>query len=270
MDDCSIHDIVYDIIGCTSDSTFAVAFNFEYENIDAGGFDVYAGDHYLGFFDFEHVPVITEHFPTNETGNYVVLICESDNPDCCASLEFEGPICNDTLCNISNLTWEITPCDTDGHFFFILDFDFENVGNEGFHVVGNGNEYGNFSYENLPIELGPFETSNTVWEFLVVDAQFPACFEVIVPGDVDCIVGTEDIDQDEIFQVYNNGTVPGILPLKDIAFSLFNSNGKMLIHQKILTAGELYSIGSLPSGMYIGTVQFEGRNWPVKLIRNTR
>ncbi|HUR30792.1 MAG TPA: T9SS type A sorting domain-containing protein [Saprospiraceae bacterium] len=265
---CDIYDVVVDIIECTSDSTFAALINFQYENITAGGFDVYTGSGYLGFFNFDQIPILTSNFPSNNSGEYVVTICESDNLDCCESLEFEGPVCVEGSCDIFNLQWSITECDEEGNFFFILDFDFVNVGNEGFNVVGNGNNYGNFSYENLPIQIGPFETNNTLYEFLVTDAQNSACFDVVVPGVVDCTVGTDEVDHDDIFQIYNNGTIPSILALKDVSLSLFNSNGKMIFHNKNLNSGNLFELNNVPNGMYVGTVIYQDNIWPVKLVKS--
>ena len=266
---CSIFEIGVDVFDCNSDSTFAIVVGFQWENVTGGGFDIYAGDDYLGFFTFDQIPAEIPHFPANGSGQYVVTVCRSDDLECCTSFEFEGPVCNDTLCNISNLTWSITECDSAGNFFFILDFDFANVGNEGFQVVGNGNEYGNFSYEDLPIEIGPFESNHTIFEFLVTDSQYPACFEVVVPGDVECFVATNEAGWEKIFQVYNNGSIPAILALENIHISIFNTSGKMILHHKELANGNIYELTTLPAGMYFGSIEFNGNFWPVKLVRNT-
>lgn len=267
--ECNIYDIGVDIADCTSDTTFGAIISFQYENITGGGFDLYTGDSYLGFFNFDQIPVITANFPVNATGEYVVTICESDNLDCCESFEFEGPVCGEDICDIFNFEWSITECDSAGNFFFILNFDFQNVGNEGFNVVGNGNNYGNFSYENLPIQVGPFESDNTVYEFLVIDGQNGACFDFVEPGVVECLVATTEIPHDNIFQVFNNGTIPGILALEDVNLSIFNLNGKMLVNRKLLASGNLFELNDIPSGLYIGTVMFEGYTWPIKLVKNS-
>lgn len=267
--ECDIFEVSVDVGDCSSDTTFGVVINFQYENISGGGFDVYTGEGYLGFFNFEQIPIVTENFPANSTGEYVVTICENDNLECCESFEFEGPVCVE-VCDISNLEWSVTECDSAGNFYFILNFDFQNVGTGGFNVVGNGNVYGNFSYDSLPIEIGPFESgSNIVFEFLVTDAQNSACFDFVEPGMVDCIVATEEIDRENIFQVYNNGSLPGILSLKEVKLSLFNSNGKMLVSHKTLNEGSFYELAELPGGMYIGSIMYQNNIWPVKLVKSS-
>ena len=264
---CSISDISANVFNCNSDTSFAAVFSFQYQNIPSGGFDVYAGDVNLGFYNFENVPIEVVHFPSNESGQYVVTICESDGTDCCSSFEFTGPVCGQPECNISNLEYTLTECDSADQFYFILDFDFVNVGGEGFNVVGNGNEYGNFSYENVPVQIGPFASDDTNYEFLVFDAANPGCFEVITPGVVQCLVSTTPVDYDEFFSIFNNGTIPGIYAKKDVQLSLYNSNGKNVLYHFPLTTDEIYELTSQPPGFYIATITQGANTWPIKLVK---
>jgi hypothetical protein len=61
-DECIIYNIEVQAFACNSDSTFAAIIHFDYQNITAGGFDLYAGDQYLGFFTFDQVPVEISNF----------------------------------------------------------------------------------------------------------------------------------------------------------------------------------------------------------------
>ncbi|HXR79853.1 MAG TPA: hypothetical protein VN763_03000, partial [Saprospiraceae bacterium] len=180
-DECIIYNIEVQVFGCNSDSTFAAVIHFDYQNISAGGFDLYAGDQYLGFFTFEQVPVEISQFPSNSTGNYLVTVCESDNTECCATEDFNGPTCGEDGCEINELVWSVTDCDSNGLFYFILDFQFDHVGDNGFHVFGNGNDYGVFNYDNVPVQLGPFKSNATNYEFVVSDVAHPDCFDSVNP-----------------------------------------------------------------------------------------
>ena len=182
--------------------------------------------------------------------------------------EVHGPICGEEQCQITNLEWSITECDEEDNFFFILDFDFINVGGEGFTVVGNGNNYGTFGYDNVPIQIGPFPTDNTVYEFLVFDALDVSCFAVVVPGIVDCSVSTNEISHEGIFTIYNNGTSPGILALEDIQLTLFNSNGKVVERDRSLSGDSRFELATLPAGIYIGKVIYQGNIWTIKLVKS--
>jgi hypothetical protein len=273
-DSCVIFDIAVAVIGCTTDSTFAVVVNFQHQNISAGGFDFYAGDTYLGFYDLEHIPAEILNFPVNETGQYVVTICESDGTLCCASFAFEGPSdCLET-CDIFNLAYSVIECDTlSGHFFFELDFDFQHTNNAGFTVVGNGNNYGTFSYEQIPLILGPFEFNQTIFEFLLIDAENPACFELIVPGIInfdacDSTTNIIPVDAAEFFQLVNNGSIPGIYAKQDVILSLYHANGKMILNRFPLSAEDVYELNTVPSGLYIATIMHGAHIWPVKLVRS--
>lgn len=266
-DQCIIYNIEVSTSECSSDTTFHAILHFEYQNIAAGGFDVYAGNTYLGFYTFEQVPIEIANFPANETGQYVVTICESDNTECCTNQEFTGPACGTGTCEISNLTYTVTECDSTGHFFIILNFDYQHTGTEGFHVQGNGNNYGDFSYDNVPVQLGPFPTDDTEYEFAVNDIAHPDCAASIVPGHVNCFVSTDPVAYEPYFQVINNGTVPGIYARKNIALSLYNSNGKMVLHQYLISSEETFELNKQVPGLYIGTITFEGNTWPVKLVK---
>lgn len=265
---CLIDDVAVTVFNCNSDTTFGVVVNFTYQNIPGGGFDIYAGDQYLGFYTFEQIPAEISNFPANATGQYSITICESDGTACCTSHTFEGPVCAEPGCSISNLAYTLTECDTAGQFYFILDFDFSNPGTQGYNVVGNGNEYGNFSYDNIPVQIGPFETDDTPYEFLVFDAEHPGCFDVIEPGIVHCFVSTDPVDYDQFFTLFNNGAVPGIYAKKDIVLSVYHSNGKNVLYHYPLSADERYQLSNQPAGLYIATITHGGQVWPVKLVKS--
>ena len=267
VNECSIFDISVQTFDCNSDSTFGAIINFQYQNVTANGFDVYTGNQYLGFYALDQVPIIANQFPANASGEYVITICEDENFNCCASYEFEGPVCGEGACDIYDLSYTLSHCDSAGNFFFILNFQYHDVGASGFNVVGNNIIYGNFGYDQLPIQVGPFPSDNTAYEFLVLDADNTACFDFIEPGDVQCTVATLQVDKDKIFQVLNNGTLPLVLAKKDIFFSLFNSTGQMIDNREKISGGSLFDINMLPAGVFVAFISYEGNTWPVKLVK---
>jgi hypothetical protein len=265
--ECIIYNIQVQPFGCTSDSTFSAVIHFDYQNITAGGFDLFAGDHYLGFYTFEQLPIQTNQFPSNSTGQYLVTVCESDNTECCATANFTGPTCGESACHIYDLGWTMTECDSNGVFYFILNFQFDNIGDNGFNVYGNGNNYGNFNYANLPLQLGPFEANATDYEFAVSDGAHPECFDVVNPGVVTCNVSNVSIRPDEYFAIFNNGTIPGVLARQNVTVSLYNANGKSVLNKLNLNQDAYYEFKNIPDGFYILIVNYGQQTWPVKLIR---
>lgn len=267
-DPCDIFDLTVNVFDCNSDSTFAVVADFEWENITHSGFDLYAGGEYLGFFPAEEVPIEIPNFPSNETGQYELTVCESDNPLCCEEVNFEGPECGDPEgCDMWEPTYLLTLCNNEGEFSFILDFEYINVGSQGFSVFGNGNQYGTFQYEDLPIEIGPFPDDNTVYEFAFRDNEFQDCQVVIVPGDVECIVAVPEIPASEVFEILNNGTIPVLSAKQDLEFSLFTSTGETIWLNKEVFTGQTISLDLIPAGLYIGKVEANGHSWLVKCVR---
>ena len=78
-------------------------------------------------------------------------------------------------CEIGNLVLDATDCDDAGKFYVSISFDYANV-SDSFKIVGNGQYYGNFSYADLPVTLGPFDgTSDNAYEFVVKDLANPDC-----------------------------------------------------------------------------------------------
>jgi len=93
-------------------------------------------------------------------------------------------------CAIGDIEVIPTPCDELGFFDVFLDFEYENTGNEGFTVEGNGVNYGNFEYSALPIVINDLEGDGiTFYEFVVRDIQFPDCSNFAELGIIECFGG---------------------------------------------------------------------------------
>ena len=60
---------------------------------------------------------------------------------------------NPPPCHLSELKLEKTNCGGDHQFFVILNFD-HSGNSECFHLTGNGHNYGEFRYGQLPLKIG--------------------------------------------------------------------------------------------------------------------
>ena len=182
--ECEIFDLVVEVGECTSDSTYVLHINFESENTGGLGFDVWANGEYFEFFTYSELPLVIEHFPKSGGNNDWIKVCDNDNLDCCAVKEFDSPNCDgNDECDIRDLTATVIECDEDS-FYVKIDFIYENVGDDGFEIRGNGTNYGIFEYGDLPIILGPFPIGEIEWEFVVIDVQNEDCREDIDLGRV--------------------------------------------------------------------------------------
>ncbi len=119
-------------------------------------------------------------------------------------------------CSISDLKIEQLPCLAGGQFFVELSFAYENTGNFGFTVVGNGVNYGTFSYDDLPLLLGPLSVDGSIfYEFAVQDVEFPDCGDFVDFGMVQCSDQCVEMEELAVGTIYGAGS--GMMP-GDVAF----------------------------------------------------
>jgi len=194
--DCEVTDLDILKIECKADGTYNTTINFEYENPNNEFFDLWVNNEFVGFYELEDLPIFVESITPRETSEFdIIEVCINDNADCCTVLEYEQPDCP-TECTIENVTIETTPCGTDGLFFAVVNFEYGNTGGT-FTLGGNGNFYGSFAYEELPLLLGPLEgDATTEFEFVIMDNEFDDCGAAVEYGIVDCIsdcIGFEEL-----------------------------------------------------------------------------
>ena len=179
--DCGFSNIFAEPYECV-DSEFLV--DIEFDNPGGGplGFYIFGDGMIFGPYQYGE-PFYTFGPLDGSEQMHDVLILDIADPACFGTYEFDY-VCSDE-CNITAVTAEVTECD--GEVFGIeLNDEGSNLGDQ-FIVLGNGNNYGTFSYDDLPIFLGPFEGDNeTVYEFGVIDLSDPTCTNFTEVGPVNC------------------------------------------------------------------------------------
>lgn len=79
-------------------------------------------------------------------------------------------------CTLDNLSIEAQACTGNDVFSVVIAFDVTNGSDTGFTVLGNGANYGQFSYEELPITINALPGNCvTSYEFIVRDLADPTC-----------------------------------------------------------------------------------------------
>jgi hypothetical protein len=135
-------------------------------------------------------------------------------------------------CSLSNLMLTAGKCDESGRFYVTVNVNRVGSG-EKFGVFGNGINYGNYKYADLPIKIGPLRADCiTDYEFLVRDSMLSSCSVYkklgticcsddcrirIAKADVStCQNGKYNLDldlkhyaPDHVFDLYNNGKLLG-------------------------------------------------------------
>lgn len=149
---CSLSNLQVAENDC-EDDLFSLTLDFDFENVSQEGFLVSVNGTEQGTFEYEALPLVNFGSFTGESGQLVIEVLDGLNPGCQASTTIDVEPCE--TCQLSNLTVNQNPCIGESYSLQI-DFDFENVGDEGFDVTVNSIPQGVYDYSELPLDFGEF------------------------------------------------------------------------------------------------------------------
>jgi len=172
--DCHLYDMTFDMTNCDSTGHFNMWLNCNHDNT-SDFFDLYIDGGLIGQYAYSQLPINLTQL-VGDGAFHVYKFIDINNGDCKVIKDIKHPNCSQGgECNLSELTLTPSNCNSEGQFYVEIDFDYENT-SDSFKIQRNGHNYGYFSYEDLPIVLGPFDgNSSTVYEFLVKDQANPNC-----------------------------------------------------------------------------------------------
>ena len=187
QNDCRIFDLAAATSDCRADNTFVLEFEFQHENANEAGFDVFIDDHFYTFLRFNASNNYRLPEVNLQGGIHQLSICGNDDPDCCQSIEFEAPDCFSDACEIAEVFAEAHSCRDDGTFLVDIDFDVYNPNAARFQIVGNGHHYGIFEYGKPFYTIGPIAgDGETIYEFVIQDLENENCHNFTVLGPISC------------------------------------------------------------------------------------
>ncbi len=101
-------------------------------------------------------------------------------------------------CNLKNIDIQINNCYESELFSVNINFEYNEIGNNGFLVLGNGTNYGTFQYTDLPITIdGLLGDCSSIYDFIIRDIDNPLCndFANIDPicCNIECDISITDI-----------------------------------------------------------------------------
>ena len=248
---CEIFEVVVDPQDCDSNGTFSALVTFEHVGLTNDFVEMWTGNIYLGLFAVDSMPILVDGIP-GDGQNAPLTICQNDNADCCTTVEFETLDCGIGDCIIDDVSATISDCDSLDQFFVTLNFGFQNVGNSGFSVIGNGENYGAFSYDDVPITLGPFDgDGETEWEFAVIDNGDPNCSGFTEVGIVECStsgIGSLQFDIAPLKLFQHEDGVRFDIPQGALSVSAWSVDGRRVHFAEQLNPGESMVVKS-PDGI---------------------
>ncbi len=265
-DPCKIVDLHVDTGDCTSDSTYEVVLNFDVLNPGpATEFGLWANGQYLGLFPLSALPLTISDFPWSGNTKDQIKVCihnSNTGTSCCKEIDFLAPHCLFDPCKIYDLQVQTTPC-LCGQFFAVITFSSDNGGPDGFEIVGNGNNYGTFPYNQpQPIILGPFNGDGaTPYEFAVVDLDDPDCRDAEDVGVISCSTSTDKPESangkmtispnpaDARIQVQVQLSGGALIGQADV--EILSADGRQ-VRMATVSNGNYFTldVAELPSGMY--------------------
>ena len=186
---CIIHTLDFGDDPTCVDSFIVTQWLIDGDNLSEVGFDIFIDNIFHSFVTYNDSSWYDFDIDAPNTEFFTLKICDNDNEDCCIEWELENPCFEEETpeeCFIDNVTVNNTNC-IGGEVSFTLDFDYGAGNSAEFNLSGNGEDYGIFSYDSLPVTLTGFEGDGiTSYEFIISDTQDENCAAEIVAGSIDC------------------------------------------------------------------------------------
>jgi hypothetical protein len=203
-DQCHINNVIASPTECNEDGEFYVNLSFEYFNTGDSGFRVAGNGNFYGEYLYEDSILL-------DNGNYMdslligplpgdceteweFIVQDGDMPECSDFAEIDT-VCCDPVCDVRDLTIEEMECSSATTLSFILDFVYENPGNDFFHLFSGEENLGIFKLDELPLMIMDFPVNDgeTVLRVCIND-QEDCCAEFVIE-DQNC--------EDEICDIYD-------------------------------------------------------------------
>ncbi|MCB0526042.1 MAG: hypothetical protein KDC86_16100, partial [Saprospiraceae bacterium] len=247
---CMITDLKVEAGDCDfATQTFPLIVNFNYDHPGNDFFDLYADGQLVGTFPLNQLPLTIPDFPINGNAITVIKVCINDHPDCCTAFELHNPDCNDVPCHIFDLVIEAGNCTPNGVYPLFINFQVNNPGNDFFEVSANGQLFGTFPLNQLPITIPNFPASGNPFDVVkicindnpdcCITEEFPSpcanqgcdIFDLVLdPGVCDTSDNTYSLainfqvvnPGNDFFEVWANGQYMGLFALNLLPFTIQN------------------------------------------------
>jgi len=172
---CAITDLEVTVSDCDSEDKFSAEINFNFNETGTSGFQILGNGNNYGTFQYDDLPVTIEDLTGNCELEYEFIVRDVMDPTCASFVEY-GIVCCDDECIINIFDFETTDCIDNVSFDLSLNLEFEFVGDSGYSVDINGDQYGDFSYDDLPLNIDGVDSGiDGINLITICDIDFPEC-----------------------------------------------------------------------------------------------
>ncbi len=190
---CEIFNLVVDPGECNANQTYHLVVNFQVQSpgvVDS--FLVFANGAFFGKFGINQLPLTIPNFPYNGGVNDVIKVCIANNlAECCRIKEFAVPDCVSGPCEITELVVDPGECTSNTTYQLVLNFDVVAPGTvDSFLVFANGNFFGKFGINQLPLTIPNFPYNggaNDVIKVCVSNTATAECCRIKEFAVPDCV-----------------------------------------------------------------------------------
>ncbi len=232
MSNCVLSSLTIASGDCTSDSTYFLEINFQFEEPGSETYDVLLrNDELFGTYNLEELPLQLENFQPSGSDDDYVKVCITGNPACCKVIEFPSTSClgsgagmdmdtTDTgmgmdtgmdmdttmveeVCEIRELIVEVGDCSSDSTYSIEINFGHTNASNESFDVFIREDELlESYSLADLPVRFDQFTPSGLAEDFIKICIRDnPDCCQEIEFMPPSCI--NDNTTMEEVCEISN-------------------------------------------------------------------
>ncbi len=194
-------------------------------------------------------------------------ICVNDRPDCCDEYLFylDG---EEEGCELYDFSVLHTEC-VDDFYYLVVDAEhgFSSLSNE-FILRGNGEIYGEYDLEDLPIALGPFHIEENINEMVMIFRELDEeCQEAVeIEVDCDCLTNIVEIEYDA-FSISETSELVLVETenLETFGIELISLDGKKLLQANASGTFTLHK-NNYDTGIYIMRVLINDQDYSFKVF----
>lgn len=203
-DACGIYAISAVAGDCNDDQQFYLTLSFAYMNVGNEGFTVFGNGTNYGEFMYEDSilldnglymdSLVLGPFPGDCETSREFVVADIADEGCSSTTEL-GPVCCDPPCDVFDIILEELECTSATTVSFYLNFDYENPGNDFFHLYSGDTHIGMFTLSDLPVFVEEFQVNEGETQLTVcINDQEDCCAQYIIEP-LNC--------EDEICNIYD-------------------------------------------------------------------